>query len=63
MDFDFKAKFNELRNKGVTQDKVLLYCILEELVKLNTKLEVLETKIEEVEEKPEAKKVGSTAKK
>jgi len=52
----FKSKFNEVRD---VQEKTILYCILEELVKLNEKFEAIEKEV--VKEEP--KKTGATTKK
>lgn len=40
MDINFlKEKFNELRSLGMTNEKTLLFCILEELIKISDKIE------------------------
>jgi len=40
VDINFlKEKFNELRSLGMTNEKTLLFCILEELIKISDKIE------------------------
>jgi hypothetical protein len=34
-----KGKFNELRSMGMTNEKTLLFCILEELIKISDKID------------------------
>lgn len=58
----FKKKFAELRKNGVAQDKVFLFCILEELEKINEKLSLIENLAKE-EEKEEEKKETTTRRK
>ena len=40
MNTDFlKEKFNELRSMGMTNEKTLLFCILDELIKISDKMD------------------------